>query len=225
MKLALRSDLTGIVCAVGSVLWLNGAINSPALGADQNTVIFQEGNASKTPEDKVYDAEMPPPPEKKRGPLKKVFKAAGKELGTSFSDMGKDMVLVFSVQDVDPYSKSAPKDKPYLLTTIQWIDGTESKVIKYPDDSFKIEGGFVDGTVIVPKGKRTFTVKYPNGTEGTLESLGGGGSKIFRPDGSITTITKTMGGEYQISNDKIGFMGSAASDPTGLNFEMNTATF
>ncbi len=111
-----------------------------------------------------------PPPDKKKGhhPIRLVAKALASELGTDASGMLKDSMFVFSAKDFDPYDKKAPKNKPYTLLEIQMIDGSEASVIKYPDNSGKVVGGFADGTIIAPSGPKTFIVAYPNGVRGKL---------------------------------------------------------
>lgn len=171
------------------------------------------------------DALRPAPPTKKKGPLKKVMSAAGKELGTSFEDMGKDLVLIFSVQDIDPYEKHPDGKHPYELLQIRMIDGSDASLIKYPDGSLKLQGGFADGTVAVPTNPRTLSVLYPNGAKGRLEKLPGGGAKVYRPDNTVTTMAKNASGSFSISNDKLGYMGSATPDQTGLRYEMATGSY
>lgn len=156
---------------------------------------------------------------KKNGPLAFIVKGLGSEADANSSDLAKDMVFVFSAQDVDPYKKSAPTDKPYTFLTCHLIDGTFCKVIKYPDNSGKIEGGFADGTIIAPIDENTFVVGYPNGTRARLEKLPGGNYKIYRPDNSVTTMTKSASGRYSIRNTVLGYMGDAFSDRSGMQFE------
>ena len=50
----------------------------------------------------------------------------------------------------------------------------------------------------------------------------GSTTKIFRPDNSVTTIKKAASGDYTITNDKIGYMGEAHTDPTGLQYELGS---
>ncbi len=172
------------------------------------------------------DALKPAPPaKKKKGPVRQFFKGVGKELGTSFSDMGKDMVFVFSVQDIDPYEKHPDGTKPYELMRCRWLDGSDAAVVRYPDGSLKMQGGFSDGTVAVPTNPRTFIIYYPNGAKGKMEKLPGGGAKVFRPDNSVTTIARNASGTFSISNDKNGWMGSASPDSTGLRYEMSSGSF
>jgi hypothetical protein len=165
------------------------------------------------------------PQKRKNGPLRLIAKSLASEAGTESSDMLKDTVFVFSAKDVDPYDKSPPSDKPYTLLEITYIDGSSASLIKYPDNSGKIVGGFADGTIIAPTAKDTFIVAYPNGVRGKLVKISGSEYKIYRPDNSITTIKKTMSGGYEITNDKIGYMGSAQPDRLGMQFEFNTKNF
>ncbi len=163
---------------------------------------------------------------KKDKRLSYVFKGAAQEAGANLSGMAKDMVFVFSVQDIDPYKKSAPTDRPYTLLSARLVDGTMCKLVKYPDNSGKVVGGFADGTIIAPLDDQTFVVGYPNGARGRLEKLPGGGCKIYRPDKTVTTLTKSPAGRYSIRNTELGYMGEATPDRSGLQFEFkNDDTF
>jgi len=168
-----------------------------------------------------------PPPEKKKGhhPVRLVAKALASELGTDASGMLKDSMFVFSAKDFDPYDKSAPKNKPYTLLEIQMIDGSEASVIKYPDNSGKIVGGYADGTIIAPAGPNTYIVAYPNGARGKLVKVSGNEYDIYRPDNTITRITKTASGDYDIKNNKLGYMGTARTDTLGMQFELHSKDF
>jgi hypothetical protein len=159
-----------------------------------------------------------------KGLGQKILKGLGSEAKASTSGMAKDLVFVFSVQDVDPYAKSAPKDKPYVLLSVRLVDGSMCDVVKYPDDSDKIVGGFADGTIIAPIGNQQYVVGYPNGTRGRLKKLGGDGYKIYRPDNTITTLKKTASGRYSIRNTKLGYMGEAVPDRNGIQFEFKDKT-
>jgi hypothetical protein len=157
---------------------------------------------------------------KQRGPIRRVIRGLGEEAKTSASGLAKDLAFVFSVQDNDPYAEKPPRNRPYVLSTIQCVDGSEAAVVRNPDGTLKIDGGFADGTIITPKGKGVYTVAYPNGAVGKLEK-DGEGFKIYRPDDSITTISRTLSGDYSIANNKLGYMGTArSSDRTGLNYDL-----
>jgi hypothetical protein len=165
-----------------------------------------------------------PPEDKGSGPVRRVFKGLGKEAKSSAGGMAEGLVFVFSTQDVDPYARTAPKDKPYTLLSCQLVDGSFCSVIKYPDSSMKIVGGFADGTIIAPLSAKTFVVGYPNGTLGRLEKMPNDGYKIYRPDKTITTLKKTASGGYAIRNDKFGYMGEATPDRNGIQYEFKEAT-
>jgi len=146
--------------------------------------------------------------------LHTVAKGAAQELGTSMSDMGKDMILVFSVQDIDPYEKKGPpKNKEAVVMKMQMTDGSSAYLHHFPDNSFAVEDGFADGTVLVPAGGNEWTVKYPNNVQGKLV-FQRNQILIYRPDKTITTFKKTASGSYDISNTKFGYMGTARSDDT-----------
>lgn len=192
------------------------ACSAPAQG--------QEGQNSTPPPQKVWQAELPDQPtsvkkhnHKLISMTKNVAKGLGKELGTSITDMGKDAALVFSVQGIDPYDEKAPKNEPYRLLDMQLVDGTTAYVVKYPDGSGRIQGGFADGTVLIPNGNE-YLVKYPNGAQGRLDKSQNGVYTLYRPDNTTTTFKKEDGGSYSITNSKIGYMGDAVPDETGLNY-------
>jgi hypothetical protein len=152
----------------------------------------------------------------------RIISGIGKDLGTSFSDMGKDLVLVFSVQDYDPYAQHSPPKGPYVLGEARFNDGTSAEIIKFPDSSLRVKGSVMDGTYACPDATGNgATVYYPNGVQGTLKRLPGGGLEIFRPDQTTTTITKNMSGSYRISNSKAGYLGDINTDSTGVNYEFS----
>lgn len=174
----------------------------------------------------AYLSTLPAPPKKPgHHPIRLVAKALASELGTDGSNMLKDSMFVFSAKDFDPYDKKAPRNKPYTLLEMQMIDGSEASVIKYPDNSAKVVGGYADGTIIAPNGKSTYIVAYPNGARGKLVKVSGNEYDIYRPDNSITRITKTAGGDYEMSNSKMGYIGTARTDTQGMQFEMHSKDF
>jgi hypothetical protein len=160
---------------------------------------------------------------KKKHPVRKMVKAIGANYHHAAEEMGKDMAFVFS-SDYDPYDKkNPPVDKPAIVLEMSMVDGSTAYVWRFPDDSFAIQGGFADNTVIVPikNENNEFVIKYPNGATGRVERKGDT-TKIFRPDNSVTTIKKASSGDYTITNDKIGYMGEAHTDPTGLQYELGS---
>lgn len=173
----------------------------------------------------AYKSMEPPAPRKKRGPIRMVAKALSSELGTDSSDMLKDTIFVFSAKDVDPYDEPPPKDKPYTLMEIQYVDGSHASIIKYPDNSAKIVGGYADGTIIAPNGPNTFIVAYPNGVRGKMVKVSPLEYKVYRPDNTVTVIKKNMSGSYEISNSKSGYIGTADPDREGMQFEFKTKNF
>lgn len=170
-------------------------------------------------------SEQPQPIKKKKGAIKVVSHALASEFSIDSKNMLRDSILLFSAQDIDPYDRSAPKDKPYTLCEATMIDGSQASVIKYPDNSGKIVGGFADGTIIAPTSQNTWIVAYPNGVRGKLVKESSAIYKIYRPDDSVTTIKKTMSGDYDISNDQIGTMGTLRTDQLGMQYEFNSKTF
>jgi len=161
---------------------------------------------------------------KHKGPVRSLIKGLGKELATSAEDMAKDMVLVFSVQDIDPYEqKGVPANRPAIVLKCNMVDGSSCYLRRFPDGSYAVEDGFADGTVLIPR-KETgdYLVKYPNGVDGRMVKEPGGTIKIYRPDKTITTFEKTASGGYSVNNTKFGYMGDARPDRTGVNYEVGT---
>ncbi len=152
--------------------------------------------------------------------IKAVAKGTAKELGTSASDFAKDMVLVFSVQDIDPYEKKGPpKNRTAIILKFTMMDGSSCFLRRFPDGSYAIEDGFADGTVLIPRqDTNDYLVKYPNNTRGRMVKHGDNVT-IFRPDNTTTTVEKTMSGGYKVHNTKFGYMGEARPDSTGINYE------
>jgi hypothetical protein len=165
-----------------------------------------------------------PATEKKshKGPVKSLLKGLGKELGASLDAMAKDMVLVFSVQDIDPYEvKSPPTNRPAIILKFNLIDGSSCYLRRFPDNSFAIEDGFADGTVMVPTDKpNEYIIKYPNGAKGRVVRQGTSTVTVYRPDKTVTTVSKTASGGYSVRNDQLGYMGEARPDRTGINYEL-----
>ncbi|MCC7527206.1 MAG: hypothetical protein IT342_01715 [Candidatus Melainabacteria bacterium] len=159
-----------------------------------------------------------------RGPVrnfvKAVAKGTAKELGASASDFAKDMVLVFSVQDIDPYEKKGPpKNRTAIVLKFTMLDGTSCFLRRFPDGSYAIEDGFADGTVLIPRqDTNDYLVKYPNNTRGRMVKHGDHVT-IFRPDNTTTTVEKGMSGGFTVRNTKFGYMGEARPDSTGINYE------
>jgi hypothetical protein len=207
--------LASAVCAL--------VVSSVPAQADHNS--DQSQPQSGAPAQKIWQAEMPDqPPQVEKHPtrhkLMAVAKGLKQELATSLVDTAKDAAFVFSVQDIDPYDETkVPKNKPYRMLDMQLVDGTIASLIKYPDGSGRINGGFADGTVFIPDGNHQYLVKYPNGARGRMEKVGNA-YKIYRPDNSITTISRDGNGKYEMTNDKIGYMGEAVPDETGLTYEL-----
>lgn len=157
-------------------------------------------------------------PQKKK--KHKVLKALAHEFSTEMGDLGKDMALAFSVQGFDPYDMPENPNIPYVAAEAQFIDGSSSHIIKYPDQSLRVQGGFLDGTYACPQGEGgLYIVQYPNGAQGKLEMTPGVGAVIYRPDNTYTKITKTGSGGYRVENNKIGYMGDITPDTTGLSYE------
>jgi hypothetical protein len=158
----------------------------------------------------------------KGGPVRHILHGLSKEFGSDLSDMGKDSMFVFSAQDFDPYASKPGRNpkRPYVVGEAQYVDGSSAEIMKFPDRSLRIYGGYADGTYACPisADSSNFVVYYPNGVRGELTLQQNGTAVIKRPDNTTTKITKTNGG-YKITNDKLGYMGEINPDTTGLNYE------
>jgi hypothetical protein len=162
----------------------------------------------------------------KKKPIKNFIKAIKGNYKEEMSDMGKDMALLFSVGDKDPYDINKPPiDKPVIMMAINFIDGSTGYLWRFTDDSFAIEGSYLDNTVIVPikNENNEFIIKYPNGVTGRVVKQGQT-TTIYRPDHTTTTLQKRASGDYTINNSKLGYMGEAHGDPSGVNYELGTWT-
>lgn len=166
----------------------------------------------------------PPPKNPNQKPKHKILKGLGKELGMEMGDLGKDMFLAFSVSGKDPYEMPAHPDIPYVYAEAQFIDGSSSHIYKYPDTSWRVQGGFLDGTYACPQPSGAFIVQYPNGAQGTMK-MTGNGAEIWRPDGTITTMTRTGDNAYRVVNSKLGYIGDVTPDTTGLSYEFAKQDF
>ena len=138
-------------------------------------------------------------------------------------DLGKDMFLAFSVSGKDPYEMPDHPDIPYVSAEAQFIDGSWAHLIKYPDGSYRVQNGFLDGTYACPQDEDTFIVQYTNGARGLLKRVGSG-VEIHRPDNTVTTVTPA-GSAFRISNNKLGYMGDITPDSTGLSYEFAKQNF
>lgn len=172
----------------------------------------------------VCQGQFPPfkaPGKKKKHPI---LKGLGKEIATEMGDLGKDMFMAFSVQGNDPYEMPDNPNIPYVEAEAQFVDGSYSHVIKYPDGSIRISGGFLDGTYACPQPDGLFIVQYTNGARGTMKMTPAGG-EVIRPDNTVTTFTKVGQGSMRITNSKLGYMGDITPDTTGLSYEFAKQNF
>jgi hypothetical protein len=230
--LTLISSVASVTCAPAAEQ-VKAIASPPTTAAPPTTVVTPAAAAPVDPAApdpvktcEAYLSTVAPPPKKKGvRPIRLLAKALTSELGTDASGMLKDSMFVFSAKDFDPYDKKAPTNKPYTLLEMQMIDGSEASLIKYPDNSGKIVGGYADGTIIAPSGPKTFIVAYPNGARGKLVKVSGNEYDIYRPDNTVTRITKTMAGDYEMHNSKLGYIGTARTDTEGMQFEMHSKDF
>lgn len=230
MKTILKNrEIIGLTVVLAGTLFLSQTALKAGAQDDSQRQVQQgrvEGPDANDPVKNCMAAKSMIPVEKrKNGPVTMVAKGLASELHTNASDLMKDTVFVFSAKDVDPYDQGPPSDKPYTALEMRFIDGSQASLIKYPDNSGKIVGGFADGTIIAPISQNTFIVAYPNGVRGKLVKESDSLYKIYRPDNSITTVKKTMSGDFSVTNDKIGYMGTARTDQLGMQFEFNTKDF
>jgi hypothetical protein len=162
---------------------------------------------------------------RKKHPVRRLIKNIGANYAHAADEMGKDMAFCFS-SDFDPYDKTkAPVDKPAIVLEISLVDASTAYVWRFPDNSFAIQGGYLDNSILVPiqSENNEWVIKYPNGVTGRVVRKGDT-TTVYRPDNSITTIKKGNNGNYRVSNDKIGYMGEAHTDPTGLQYELGSWT-
>ena len=212
-----RFALTSVLVAACSMGSLAGAEDAPV---DQETAL-------KTCQAATWDQKEAKKEEKakKRGPVRRAVRDTAKFLGNEVNQtaqgIGRDMILCFSVQDIDPYAGKAPTDKPYEVANFRLVDGSMCSLTKYPDTSCKVNGGFADGTIIAPVGDSTFVVGYPNGARVKLVKSGST-FKVYRPDKSVTTFEKTLSGSYKIHNSELGYMGEGLTDQTGLRYDFGS---
>jgi len=172
----------------------------------------------------VCQAQLAPgdtPPGKQKH---KILKGLGKELGMEMGDLGKDMFMAFSVQGNDPYEMPKHPDIPYIAAEAQFVDGSNSNLYKYPDESWRIQGGFLAGTYACKQADGLYIVQYPNGARGTMK-MTETGCEVLRPDNTVTTISKAGGGSYRVHNSKLGYMGDISPDTTGLSYEFAKQNF
>jgi len=154
----------------------------------------------------------------------KILKGLGKELGIGMSDLSKDLFLAFSVQGNDPYEMPENPNIPYVAAEARLIDGSVASLYKYPDHSWRIKGGFLDGTYACEQSDGLFIVQYTNGARGTMKRTGNG-CEVIRPDNTVTTVSKSGSSAYRVSNSKLGYMGDINPDSTGLNYEFAKQNF
>jgi hypothetical protein len=217
MKSIFATRLTYLLLA-GAVIAMpaaRGANDDPANSAAAASV--DRAAASVPPSERQWQAEAPEAANVKphrRHPLVSFVKAVGKEVDYRLDETAKDMVFVFSAQDIDPYDQqeSPPADKPYERAKIRLSDGSQILVIKFPDGSQRVAGGFADGTVLIPVAPGEFTVKYADGRRGKLIKLANDEYRVYRPDKSITTFKKQPSGKYTVVNEGLGIKSEAALD-------------
>lgn len=203
-------------------------VASTGAGAGTGKVWQAEEWVEKKNSPWLTEADSETEKKKHKGPVrsfvKAVAKGAAKELATSAEDMAKDMVLVFSVQDIDPYEqKGVPKNRPAIVLKMTMADGSNCYLRRFPDGSYAVEDGFANGTVLIPRKETSdYLVKYPNGVQGRMVKDTSGTITIYRPDKTVTTFAKTAAGGYTVNNTKFGYMGDARPDSTGVNYEVGT---
>ena len=206
------------------------AVKAPLSGkaAIQSTVIAPDG---MRPEPGLYEkpcvckaqyspGKSPQQTGKKKHPI---IKGLAHELSMEMGDLGKDAFMAFSVSGKDPYEMPDHPDIPYIAAEAQFIDGSSSHMYKYPDGSWRVEGGFLNGTYACQQPDGLFIVQYPNGARGTMKFDGSSG-EIIRPDNTITTFTQA-GQSIRVVNSKLGFMGNISKDTTGLSYEFAKQNF
>lgn len=226
-----------------AVAFCLGSFTAPAWAGDQGAGWYGDGASSgsgqtqtaQTPaskENPLYlkeckcKAMLPPdaPPPPKTGKKKhKVLAGLGKEMAMEMGDLGKDMFIAFSVSGKDPYEMPSNPNIPYVAAEAQFIDGESSHLYKYPDGSYRMQGGFLDATFACQQEDGSYIIQYPTGARGTVQKTGDG-VVIKRPDNTTTTVTE-VGQSYRIVNSKLGYMGDITPDKTGLSYEFAKQNF
>ncbi len=215
---AMRTVLKTLIAV--SMLFLTSAVQAADLSEDSETKL-------KTCQAATWDAQQAQKEQKrsKRGPVRRAVRSSanfiGNEVGQTAQGIGRDLVFCLSVQDIDPYERKAPTNKPYQVANFRTVDGGMCSLTKYPDSSCRVDGGFADGTIIAPTASNEYVVGYPNGARGKLVKTGSQ-VKVYRPDKTVTTFEKTLSGNYKIHNSKIGYMGEGLVDQTGMRFDFGS---
>jgi hypothetical protein len=168
--------------------------------------------------------DVPPPPKDPKKKQHKILKGIGKELGMEMGDLGKDMFLAFSVSGKDPYEMPKNPDIPYVYAEAQFIDGSSSHIYKYPDASFRVQGGYLDGTYACQQPTGEYIVQYPNGAQASMH-MSPEGARIVRPDNTVTTMSHVGSGSFRVVNSKLGYIGDVTPDTTGLSYEFAKQDF
>jgi hypothetical protein len=215
------------IALAGLALLLSSAVQ--VARADEQPVDKEQ--ILKTCQAATWDAQMAQKQQqeqtknKKRGPVRRAVRSSAKflanEVNQTVQGIGRDLVMTLSVQDFDAYEGKPPTDKPYELASFRLVDGSMCSLMKYPDGSCKVDGGFADGTIVAPLSAGRYIVGYPNGVRGSIEKSGSQ-VKVYRPDNTVTTFEKTLSGNYKIHNSSIGYMGEGLTDQTGLRYDFGS---
>lgn len=168
--------------------------------------------------------DVPPPPKDPKKKQHKILRGLGKELGMEMGDLGKDMFLAFSVSGKDPYEMPKNPNIPYVYAEAQFIDGSSSHIYKYPDSSYRVQGGFLDGTYACKQPTGEYVVQYPNGAQAAMH-MDSEGARIVRPDNTVTTMSHVGSGNFRVVNSKLGYIGDVTPDTTGLSYEFAKQDF
>ena len=130
----MRSSLIVLLACATVLGTQSGAISGTvdhgdaANAADEQAKVWQAEEWAKT-RNSPWLSKADSETEKKthKGPvrnfIKSVAKGTAQELGASASGFAKDMVLVFSVQDIDPYEKKGPPKNRTACET--WSDSAK----------------------------------------------------------------------------------------------------
>ncbi|MBX9685754.1 MAG: hypothetical protein K2X27_03570 [Candidatus Obscuribacterales bacterium] len=229
-KALAQSDIDPTAQWTSPVVKKESTPNQPLTGkaAIQTQVVAPDG---MTPEPGLYSkpctcqAQYPPnkSPEQTKKSKHPILKGLKNELAMEMGDLGKDTFMAFSVCGKDPYEMPDHPNIPYIAAEAQFVDGSSSHMYKYPDGSWRVDGGFLNGTYACPQPDGLLIVQYPNGARGTMKLTDNGG-EIIRPDNTITTFTKA-GQAMRVVNSKLGYMGDINKDTTGLSYEFAKQDF
>lgn len=148
--------------------------------------------------------------------LMKTDEVSSAELGRA--ELSKDAYIYLSIAENDPYSLPANPDIPYLAAEAQYQDGSSSCIYNFPDGSWRVEGGFLDGTYACRKPDGVFIIQYADGSRAMVRATSYGG-EILRADRTVTKFSKSAN-LLRISSSKFDQELEFVSDKAGLSYKI-----